>query len=426
MIIILDGKEYAVGLNWFAITSADEAQQFQKEMELTHGILKFNKDPALPSTVALAGSEYEGQVSLAGILSYVHSNLIYVAKTGAKNEAGETLYYLCTVKNSAVSVEGDVIADLETIKALYLANLAELTSEIELSEIQRFGTEVSESEFEGVELIDFDVMLDPARRYAGQCIVKVLAKQGLSTPAIAMIVVLFVLGGYLSYSWLFKKPPPPPVVVAPEYVPRPAPVKETRDPYEVFLEQFANRLSSAPEPEVVPDIIAAVKQVPLINGGWSLNSISFKGNNTESLNLSFTRAAYSNVNEIMDLSQMGYFTNVSVDQEGNKAVAKYPLALMDVPYIEMDTIEALQPGSEEVYYNVISTLQSYDLKFSINNSQGNPYFAENNFNMTGSGLWSLQRTAGILAKFNSLGLTTIDINVQNGNYNWTIEGIIYG
>ena len=284
MIIILDGKEYAVGLSWFAITSTDEVQQFQKEMDLTHGVLKTNKDPGMPSTVALAGSEYESQISLAGMLSYAYNNLIYVARTGTKSEAGDTLYYLCTVKNGAVSVEGDMIADLETIQALYAANLAELRAEIELDEIQRLGTDVIEEEFEGVTLADFYTVLEPAQRYASQCVIKTLTKGGLSNVAVGLIVVLFVLGGYLGYSWIFKKPPPPPPVAEVEIQPEvlePEPIIEQRDPYEVFLENFVFRLSETPEPEVIPKLIASIKGLSLSYGGWSLDSITFYGSDTE-------------------------------------------------------------------------------------------------------------------------------------------------
>jgi hypothetical protein len=427
VIIILDGKEYAVGLNWFAITSTDEVQQFQKEMELTHGILKYNKDPALPSTVALAGSEYEGQLSLAGMLSYAYENLLYVAKTNNKTDDGAELYYLCTVKHGAVSVEGDVIADLETIKALYAANLAEISAEIDPSDIQRFGTDVEEEDFAGITLVDFSTFLEPAQRYAGQCIVKVLAKEGLSKQAIAMVVIIFILGGYLAYAWLFKKPPPPPVtVVEEEYRPAPAPRQPERDPYEVFLEQMANRLSSQPEPEIVPELVTAVKQLPLVQNGWELNYVAFDGKNLNNLSVNFKRQPYSNINEVLELADKGFFTNMQIGPRGDCASAQYPLTQAGATFIDLDTIKALAPGSEENYYNMLSTLQSYGMSISKLQSTSNKYVAENGFSLSGDGLWSLQRTANILSAFNTLALESLEIRIENGNYNWIFKGVIYG
>jgi len=62
VIIILDNKEYAVGLNWFAISSPEEAEQFQREMDLNHGVLKKASGDGASATVALCGPEYNGQV----------------------------------------------------------------------------------------------------------------------------------------------------------------------------------------------------------------------------------------------------------------------------------------------------------------------------------------------------------------------------
>lgn len=424
MIILLDGQEYAVGLNWFAISSLDEVEQFQREMETTHGVLKTTKDANEQDTVALAGTEYADEVSLAGILSYAYQNLILVIKTSNKNEAGDNLYYLCAVKNGAVSVEGDVINTFEEIQLLYNQAILEFSSEMDLSEVERFGVDVTADDFEGITPVDLHHVLDPAKKFTAQCTIKVLGKKAVSPLAATMMVILFIGGGYLFYEWFFAAPPPPPAPIAQEEVRR-VPVAR-RDPFEQFLENFASKLAGAPQAAVLEDVIATVNGIQLSYGGWQVADLTYTGGDSESLAMTLIRAPYSNVNEIFQYEEMGYFSQVAVDMAGNTATVAYPFVRENDTFISVDALKALTTDAPKRYYDLLTTFQANAIPYTSREEGFNSFFAEGAFALAGDGVWSLQQAHDLLIDFDTVGIRSVKINLENGNYQWTIEGVIYG
>lgn len=424
MIIIIDNKEYAVGLNWFAISSPEEVEQFQREMDLNHGILKKATSVDETASVALCGPEYNGQVSLAGMLSFAYTNLIFVMATEYKDDNGQPLYYLCAIKNGAVTVDGDVVDTLDVIETLYNQNYSEITADLEPSEVDLFGSGVDENQFPLIQQVSPDHVLDRALRYASQATIGVLGKAGISKLSIAMLVILFLAGGYFVYDWFFSAPPPPPQPVA---RPQPTqPVEPQVDPREQFLTQFQSTLEKQPTPDTILTVVDGVKSLPMNFGGWILDDINFNGNNPDVLTLNLLRDTYGSVNQIFDRKDMGLFASVNMSQDGNEATVTYNLTGRQPMYIPIQRIDMLEETGSPVYYSLINTLQMYNIPFSADELTKNNYFSVGKVSFSGSGLWGMVDIHEILARFDTFSISSIQIETNNGQYNWKIEGNIYG
>lgn len=420
MIILLDGKEYAVGLNWFAISSQEEVAQFQREMDMQNGVLKLTKKSGEQSTVALSGPEYVDQVSLAGILSYAYKNLIFVTRTEVKNEAGQPLYYLCAVKNGVVSVEGDVIGDLENIQSLYQQNLAEMTGDLPLESIERFGCHVDEAAFPDLNPVKIGAVLDPAQRYASACLIKPLLKKSLPVAGVVMIVGAFVVGGYFTFTWIFQAPPPPP--------PPPVQTQEIvikKDPFQSFLEGFLPTLQSMPRPDVIADFVDTIKTIPMSLEGWQLVKISYSGAQKDFIGLELKRNSYTTVNNLSELTTQLPLKSVNLKDDLNSATATYPFS-SSTGFISQSAIQALNKETEGQYYDFASLMQAHHILFQNTIDLSLEYFIGNHFTIQGENLWALNRVGALLQTIPTLGIQSISVQYQSGKYTWTLEGMVYG
>jgi hypothetical protein len=422
VIILIDQKEYAVGLNWFAISTTQELEQFQREMELHYGITKMSKESAVQSTVALCGPEYNGQVSLAGILSYAYQHLIYVKATEYKDEQGQPLYYLCAIKNHAVTVDGDHLDTRDAILSLYAQNYADITGDIDPNNVNCFGTGVEEALFPGIHLMESHQVLDQAQRYASQATIKLLGKRGLSAGSVALVVLLFLASGYFLYDSFLKPPPPPPPAPAQPI----APVVPPRDLHKEFLDKFSLSLAKQMRVTVIPSVVAGVKQLPLAFGGWQIKTITFTGEKPDIFRLNLDRSNFANVEDLMVHNDKGFFTGVQVDISGSHAVADYPFTPEHLDFLPPENFSNLSSNGGAHYYELIGKLQVYNLPYSGKEGASNSYFSETEITFHGVGLWSLMALYEVLLPFETLAVKTIEITIENGTYNWKIEGMIYG
>jgi hypothetical protein len=426
VIILIDQKEYAVGLNWFAVSTAGEVEQFQREMEMNHGVLKMSKEASVQSTVALCGPEYEGQVSLAGMFAYAYENLLYVLATEYKDANGQPLFYLCAIKNHAVTVDGDLMGTRETIAPLFAQNYADITADIDPSNMTCYGTGVDDTTFPGVNLVETHQVLDQALRYASQSTVKQLGQKGVSKTSAAILVFLSLGLGYLIYTF-FLSPPPPPPPPPPKAAPvAVAPVVPPRDPYQDFLSQFTASLSTQPRVTAIPSIVAALKKTSMAYSGWQVTTITFTGERPDTLTMNLVRAPFANIDDLMRFNDKGYFTRLEVDLPGTNAIADLPFVATDMKSIDPAAITALSKTGSPLYFQLISAMQLNNLTFAADPQENNNYFASTNVNFTGKGLWSLLAITKVLLPFETLAVKTIAITIDNGDYNWTIEGVIYG
>lgn len=422
MIIIIDKKEYAVGLNWFAIGSSDELSQFQKEMELHHGVEKLSKDRSVQSTVALCPPEYNGQISLAGMLSYAYSNLLFVMATEYKDDNGQQLYYLCAVKNHAVTVDGDMVGTRETIISLYNQNYSDMSAELDPNSIDCFGSGVDETLFPGIHSIEASQLIDQAIRYSSQATIKPLGKKELSKSSVILVAGLFLVGSFAVYQFFLKPPPPPPPPPPTVAAPPPPPP----DPYKVFMQSFTQTLSQEPRVTVLPSLMDALSSLPLSFEGWSIDNIEFDGNKPDTLTLRLKRANFANVEDLMKLNDKGYFTGIQLELTGNSAVVNYPFTPGQLEYIETSAFPKLSKKGSPLYYDLVANLQLNNIPYSGSTAEKNDFFAETNLSVSGQGLWSLGRLYDILSPYQTLGLKAVKISIKDGTYTWTIEGIIYG
>lgn len=425
MIILLDQKEYAVGLSWFAISTTQEVEQFQRELDLHFGVLKMSKDGSEQSTVALCAPEYNGQVSLAGMLSFAYQNLLYVTATDYKDDNGQPLFYLCAIKNHAVTVDGDVIGTREMIVGLYNQNYADLTADIDPADVICYGSGVDDEIFPGVNIVEIHQVLDQATRFMSQATIKPLGKKELSKVSLVAVLVLFVGGCWGIYEYFFNQPPPPPP--PPPVAAAPVPVAPKRDPYQDFLQQFAQTIQDQPRANILLPAVAALKAQPMAFAGWNVATADFTGAASTTYNISLARQPFSDVNALMQLGTAGVLTNLNVDFAGETATASLPFDTSDRQLISMDTIQALPQGeASPQYFALLSVMQDKHIEFSTNTDEQNPYFKQTGLTFTGAGLWSMSALFESLAPFETLGIKSINVTIDGSNYNWTIEGVIYG
>lgn len=427
MIILLDGKEYAVGLNWFAISSKEEVGQFQREMDMHDGILKLSKDPSQPSTVALAPSEYLGQVSLAGILSYAYDNLLFVCQTGYKDDQQRDLYYLCTVKHHSVSVDGDVIADLDTIQSQYLQNLMELRTDIADESIEKLGVNVDDNRFEGIQVVDLHSVLTQALRFESQCVIKTLKKQELSKTSLVLIVILFLIGMYFAYNWFFSEPPPPiePPPVA--YTPPAQPQQPAQTPFQLFLSLQGSQLSSAITATSLPNVVNLIKTVPLQLSGWQVTNIQLQTGKDLSIALTLQAGPLATVDDLQGLVQSKQLQNFSLNPDGQSAVASWNLTAQ-ASTLSQEVLLPLEKAGDSVvqYYGLLSALQREQLQASWQDQSTPGTPSKKLFTLSGNGLWTLNQLAQDWQTFTTLGITSLQVKPSDGTYQWEIQGIIYG
>lgn len=425
MIILIDKKEYAVGLSWFAISSTDELEQFQREMELTHGVLKMSKDSSVQSTVALCGPEYNGQVSLAGMLSFAYTNLILVMATEYKDDNGQPLFYLCAVKNHAVTVEGDMVGTREEIQSLFSQNYADVTTDVDPNTVNCFGVGVDDVSFPGVNIVESHHVLDPAGRYAAQATIKTLGKKELSKGSIALVAGLTLIMGYFIYDLFLKAPPPPPppppVAAAPAPPPPPPP-----DPYVVYMQTFTQTLSQEPRVSVLGPLVKSVEAIPLFYDGWAVKTITFDGGSPKSFAVTLDKQNYANVDQILAHHDVNIFSSLHLDLRGEHAVASMDFDPGTVEYIPTEVFPTLDKSGSPKYYQLIGDLQMRNITYTATEIGKNNFFAQTDMVLTGDGLWTMVALQQVLAAYDTFGLKSVVITIQDGKYNWTIEGVIYG
>jgi len=351
-------------------------------------------------------------------------HLIFVMATEYKSDNGQALYYVCAIKNGSVTVDGDVMAELDVIETLYNQNYSEMTADLESSDIDIYGAGVEEVGFPGINQVTPDHVLDRALRYSSQATIAVLGKAGLSKLSVAMLVILFVAGSYFVYE-LFLKPTPPPVVAAP--VQQPVQVAEPQvDPRVQFLANFASRLESEPTAAIIPSLVDTVKQLPMGLGGWKIDTIDFNGNNASTLSMTLSRTSYGSVDQVLGRKELGFFTSVNMDPQGNDATVSYPMHGASAMRIPGQRLEILSDTGSPIYYSLVNTLQMHGLPFSVNNLSSNNYFSEAKITFSGSGLWSLMDLYEVLAPFDTFSISSIQIQTNDGQNDWKIEGNIYG
>lgn len=423
MIILIDQKEYAVGLSWFAISSMQELEQFEREMELHHGVLKMTKEGNEQSTVALCGPEYNGQVSLAGMLSFAYSNLIYVMATEYKDEAGQPLFYLCAVKNHAVTVDGDMIATREVIVQMYNQNYADIMADIDPNSVNCFGVGVDDASFQGINLVEVHHVLDPALRYAAQATIKALGKKELSKTSLGLIAVLVLAGGFLVYNFFLKSPPPPPP--PPKVVAAPTPPPPPQDPFKVYMGTFVNTLKTEPKISVLASVLKEVEDLPLSYDGWTVKSVSFNGPSPDTLTLNLERTPYANIDQLMQHHDKGLFASIHSDISGQQVIATLSIKPDPLTYMDADIFSSLTKASPK-YFELIGRLQLNNIKFQSSEADKNNFFSAMKLGFSGEGIWSLVALYNVLLPYDTLGLKSVVITIDNGKYTWKIEGVIYG
>jgi hypothetical protein len=423
VLILFGGKEYAVGLSWFSISSPDEIDQFKREMDLTHGVVKLSKEEGLPSTVALAPTEYTDQVSLAAALSYAHENLLYVCKTDYKDEAGRQLYYLCCVKRGAVTVDGDTMGDMDTIQSLYGQSLIELRNDLPEESIECFGTDVDDNRFEGAQPIDAAHLVTSIQRFESQCVIKELRKAGLSKTTVLLVAMIFLVvsyGGYRLFLAEKPAPPPPPVAVAPKGPPPPPP-----DPFLQFLHsvQFDNTIT----PAGLPFIVKVIETIPMQIKGWEVTGIDISLGETTTFSISFTRDSYATVLGLQAAEKTGLIKDLNIDPSGESASATWPMEIDNMPMLTQAMLMPIKAGVKPTYRDQFVTIvqtRAMDLKFEAPDPVGG--FSVQTFSDEGAGLWSLRGIYNVFQQLPTMGITSVSVTPTKGEFQWSIQGVVYG
>lgn len=423
MIILFGGKEYAVGLTWFSVSSPSEIDQFKREMDMTLGVMKISKEEGEPSCVALAPSEYANQVSLAAALSYAHSNLIYACKTEYKDEAGRQLYYLCCVKRGAVTVEGDTIADVDTIQSLYAQSLMDLRTDIPEDSIECFGTDVGDDRFESAQPIDASHLVTSIQRFESQCVIKELKKEGTSKAKMVTLGVL-VLGTLLLGYQLFKPeppPPPPPAPVAAPVARAPAPV----DPFTQLVNSM--QLQKTLSPAALLVMMNALKTIPMQISGWKISEITVNIGETSTFSLQLVRMPFATVDGLRSLEKAGTLKNVSFAQSGDEARAVWGTDLKDTPLLTKASLEVLKNEKAAQFQTAfMSKMQSEAMVILLEAPTNVAGYSVQKFSYKNQGLWSIGGFAEVFQDMITMGITSLHIKPADGNYEWELQGVIYG
>ncbi|MFI4956243.1 MAG: hypothetical protein ACHQAX_03440 [Gammaproteobacteria bacterium] len=421
MIILFGGKEYAVGLTWFSISSPAEIDQFKREMDMTLGVTKMSKVEDEPSSVALAPNEYVNQVSLAAAISYAHENLLYVCKTDYKDEAGRLLYYLCCVKRGKVTVDGDTIADLDTIQSLYAQSLMDLRTDVPEDSIECLGTDVDDDRFEGAQPIDVTQMTTSIQRFESQCVIKELKKEGPSKVKMGVMAALIVATCFMAY--LFFKPAPPPPVKVPvtPVAHKPAPI----DPFTQLLNSIQmNSMITLPGLTMV---MHAVKTIPMVLDGWTVTDINVNLGATTTFNVMLTRNPYGTVATLKALEKAGTLKNVSIDPKGDQAKAVWGAELKDVPVMTKEAIEAIKnEKTPEHQWAFMTLIQSKAMAVTLEVPTNVAGFGVQKFSCKNVGLWGIGGFADVFNEMKTMGITSIHIAPAKGAYQWDLQGVIYG
>ncbi len=420
MIILIGGKQYAVGLNWFSISSTDEIEQFKHEMEMTCGIIKLATAEGMPSAVALASNEYLNQTSLAAALSYAHENLLYVYKTEYKDEAGRLLYYFCCVKRGVVTVDGDTVGDIDTIQSLYAQSLLDLRNDLAEDKIECLGVGADDNRFEALHSVDETQILTSIQRFESQCVVKELHKKGPAKWMLGLVAAGIVAMMYLGYQWFLKPPPPPPPSPVAERAPPPPP-----DPFTQFLNSVS--FSSTATPAALPLITDAISNIPMQIKGWTVTGISINLGATTTFSVSFSRTPYATVLDLKAQGDAGVLKNLNIDGSGDSASADWPAEVDNVPLLTEQALTPIKTEEGPVYQLQFQTqLQYQKLDIKLNSPSPVQGFAVQTFSYQGNGLWGLRGFYNVFQTMSTLGITSITITPDSGDFAWTIQGVIYG
>lgn len=417
MIILFGGKEYAVGLSWFSISSTDEIEQFKREMQLTHGVFKQSKIEGMPSAIALAPTEYSNQVSLAAALSYAHENLLYVCKTEYKDEAGRPLYYLCCVKRGIVTVDGDTMADGETILSLYTQNLMDFRNDLPADSIECLGTRV-EDHFESAQPIDESQIITSIQRFESQCLIKELRKGGPSKLSFILLGIGFVGLCYLGYGRFFKAPPPPPPVV---HAPAPPPV----DPFTQFLNkvEFHSTITTAG----LPYIVQVIKQIPLRMAGWDVRDIAIHLGDTTTFSVTLVRTPYSTMEDIKTVEASGLISDLKLNLNGEEATANWTGNIEHMPMLTREALAPIKTAKKLQFQQLfMSEFQANNIIIKIDNSTDVGGFSMRSFTYAGKGLWGLEAFNDLFHDMTTIGITSVIMKPNKGEYDWSLRGVIYG
>jgi hypothetical protein len=169
-----------------------------------------------------------------------------------------------------------------------------------------------------------------------------------------------------------------------------------------------------------------VESLPLAYDGWIIKTITFDGVSPETLMLELERSPYANVEQLMQLHDKGVFNSVNFDLAGQHDLAAYAIPSAAATYIDVATISSLSKEGSPKLFDMMGKLQEHNIPVGAAELEKNDYFAETKINFKGEGIWSMVALYNVLLPYDTLALKSVVIRIDNGKYNWTIEGVIYG
>jgi hypothetical protein len=154
-------------------------------------------------------------------------------------------------------------------------------------------------------------------------------------------------------------------------------------------------------------------------------SINFNAASPDAVLLNLNRTPYANIEQLMQHHDQGGFGSVQADINAQHAVVTLPMKPESLAYIDAAVFPSLTKASPK-YFELVGNLQLHNISFQSSEADKNNFFSAMKLGFSGEGIWSLVALYNVLLPYDTLGLKSVVITIDNGKYTWKIEGVIYG
>jgi len=425
------GKNYqvAVGLLWGLETRAG-IERIQNSMNLHYGFTSDVKDSAGKSlkSFALADKDHNKAISLAGVLSLMSRNIIYVHKIN------DALYWLCIIHNHTVwsnynvgrATAGDFIGDISQIGPIIQAALADFSANEVDTKVIMYCSDETVHDFPGGQVRSIEYFVHETRKYQRKFRIEYLqsASRQQSRKTILTVGVLLAIGvvGFAAFEKMqhnreLQKIKEQQLENARQLAQRLS-----------YFRNLTNQIQTNQGSAVIYRALYNLEKLPLQSSGWRVTKVTYDQATPNTLNLSLARTSVGTVNSFHQAFQRFNAAMEKLDStydSGNKMVSidfSSPIKFNVEPLNQ----QALKATDHKRLNDFITFFQLRGIKVNLTAQQTSMYgVSSTDFLLTGNNLWELRQYQFLFQRFNSLTIKSIDFNINNDDVTWTVKGTIY-
>lgn len=424
---------FSIGLLWAIETRKGIEKIKSVNDSLAYGIVldlpeKEKKYTGDLKVVALTNAAHKNSISLAGALSKMYRNLIYV------HQINEVIFWVCIIYDHQVwanydvvrATAGDYIGALSTVRNI----VAEAEKDFTAKGIDPKSccqcSETAAEIFPQYQVNALTGICQQAVKYKNEFTVRYVEAPRAAANRIIKYSILLIILALTTWLVLHRRAEVNQVTGGKSQ-------QEMLEQQKIqarknYFAKLIRQLDEQDGSRMVAAALANLEALPMQSNGWKIVAAEFNHQHINQLTLSLARTKYGTLYSFKDAYQaVTISSNLSADyNHGTKVVQlapekNYPVVLKK---IEENNLTL----SDQHINDVIAYQQSNvtELEIRLEPRIAGQYGVQMaNFSLAGNNLWELRKKQFLFKRFTTLIIDTINFSITDNNVGWIIKGKIY-